>query len=258
MKVAILTGTSFRHLAFAHVISKRHKVLACFCEAKSFDPSAVGQTEAESIELKRWFCERDQCEREYFEKSATEFKAAYHDIIRTLSPGSINGEGIIEEVKQSAADLFLVFGASLIREPLLDYISAKAFNLHLGLSPFYRGSGTNFWPFVHGNLEFVGATVHELTAEVDGGAIAYRARPKIDAADSPHSIGCKAIEAGFEAVLKTLADVELGRLVTNPQNREETIFVCRRKDFSADAVREARHNISNGLIAKCASEQHIW
>lgn len=258
MKIAILTGTSFRHLAFANAMSKHHQVLACFCEAKSFDPSTVGQTEAETLELKRWFSERDKCERDYFERPATEFKAAYHDIIRPLSPGAVNGEDIYEEVKRSAAEVFFVFGASLIKKPLLDYIAPKAFNLHLGLSPFYRGSGTNFWPFVHGSLQFVGATVHELSAEVDGGAIAYRARPRIDSADSPHSIGCKATEVGFEAVLKTLADFKSGRLVTKQQKSEETLFVCRRRDFNAQAVRVARDNISSGLIAKSTSEQQIW
>ena len=31
-------------------------------------------------------------------------------------------------------------------------------NVHLGLSPYYKGSATNFWPFVNNELQFLGVT----------------------------------------------------------------------------------------------------
>src|SRR5690606_10372264 len=82
---------------------------------------------------------------------------------------------------------------SLIREPLLSAFQGRFLNVHLGLSPYYRGSGTNFWPLVNGEPEFVGATFMHIDAGVDTGEVIHQIRARIFPGDTPHQIGNRLI-----------------------------------------------------------------
>ena len=43
------------------------------------------------------------------------------------------------------SDIYVVFGGSFIKEPLVDLlIKNKTFNIHMGISPYYRGTDCNF------------------------------------------------------------------------------------------------------------------
>ena len=41
---------------------------------------------------------------------------------------------------------------------LYPMILNKILNLHLGISPYYKGSGTNYFPLVNNEPQYVGAT----------------------------------------------------------------------------------------------------
>ena len=98
----------------------------------------------------------------------------------------------------------LVFGTSLLKQPIIDMFPGRIINIHLGLSPYYRGAGTNFWPLVNGEPEYCGATIHFLDAGVDTGPIIAHVRPTLRSEDGPHDIGNKTIVAAAEA-LATIA-----------------------------------------------------
>ena len=72
--------------------------------------------------------------------------------------------------------------------------------MHLGLSPYYRGSGTNFWPLVDRLPECVGVTIHLAIPSVDAGPILTQVRPDIEPTDRAHEIGSRAIIAGLYAL----------------------------------------------------------
>ena len=68
--------------------------------------------------------------------------------------------------------MYIVFGASYIKGWLCDYlVSNRAINIHIGMSPFYRGSSCNFWACFDENYEYVGATLHLLSVGLDSGKI---------------------------------------------------------------------------------------
>ena len=61
---------------------------------------------------------------------------------------------------------------------LIDYlIKKKAINIHMGLSPFYRGSSCNFWALNDKNPEYVGSTIHYLSKGLDSGNIIAHCLP---------------------------------------------------------------------------------
>lgn len=75
-----------------------------------------------------------------------------------LKKGQINDENVVGAIEEHAPDLLACYGSSLVKSRLLKMFEDRFLNAHLGLSPYYRGSGTNVWPLINGELGMVGAT----------------------------------------------------------------------------------------------------
>ena len=74
------------------------------------------------------------------------------------------------------SDLYIVFGSSYIKNDLAKFlVRKKAINIHMGISPFYRGTDCNFWALFDNNPHLVGATIHRLSLGLDSGPILYHA-----------------------------------------------------------------------------------
>jgi methionyl-tRNA formyltransferase len=143
-------------------------------------------------------------------------------------------------------DVVLVFGTGILREPLLSAFEGCIINIHLGLSPYYRGAGTNFWPLVNREPEYVGATIHYLDAGIDTGPILAHARPAIERGDGPHDVGNKTIAAAAQALLRAAEAHLSGTARAVPQWRGGRLY--QRKDFGAAAVRTLYRNFETHMI----------
>jgi methionyl-tRNA formyltransferase len=141
----------------------------------------------------------------------------------------------------------LVFGTGLLKRPLLSRFPDRVLNIHLGLSPYYRGAGTNFWPLVNGEPEFCGATVHFMDEGVDSGPIVGHVRPAIAPGDGPHEIGNKTIVAATDTLRRAALALGRGAVPSTPQGANGRVY--RRADFSAEAVRRLYQNFERGMIA---------
>ncbi|MGH7689463.1 MAG: formyl transferase [Gemmatimonadaceae bacterium] len=117
-------------------------------------------------------------------------------VLETLS---INAKALTERIESIAPDVLLVFGTSVARARLLGAARQLALNLHTGISPFYRGSDTVFWPLYNGEPGMVGATVHQCTADLDGGMIYATIRVRLDPSDSVESAFAKSVREGAAA-----------------------------------------------------------
>ena len=93
-----------------------------------------------------------------------------------------NGDlSLLEEVNLYPAlksDIYIVFGSSFIKGWLADFlIDRAAINVHLGISPYYRGSSCNFWALYDKRPAYVGATLHKLSNGLDDGDIISHCLP---------------------------------------------------------------------------------
>jgi methionyl-tRNA formyltransferase len=210
-------------------------------EEKSFQPLKYAETAEDEAVIRRHFDARDASEHAYFlEHDAVEAPA------RRLPPGGCNDPSAIEEMRRLQPDVVLVFGTSMLKQPLIDTFPGRILNVHLGLSPYYRGAGTNFWPLVNGEPEYCGATIHFLDIGVDTGPIVAHVRPGICSGDGPHDIGNKTIVAAAEALASSAdAHVRLP-LVGMPQTPGGRLY--KRADFTAAAVRRLYANFEAGMI----------
>jgi folate-dependent phosphoribosylglycinamide formyltransferase PurN len=241
MKAIVLTSSMRRHHYVANAIAARIDVACVWEEQKSFEPMQYAGSPADEEIIQRHFDARDASERAYFGE---------HERVRAESrrvpPSGCNDPAEIAAMRALAPDVVLVFGTGLLRQPLIDTFSGNILNIHLGLSPYYRGAGTNFWPLVNGEPEYCGATIHFLDIGVDTGPMVAHVRPDIRHGDGPHDIGNKTIVAAADALvtaakahvetpLRGVAQAGAGRLY-------------KRKDFSAAAVERLYANFANGMV----------
>jgi hypothetical protein len=129
----------------------------------------------------------------------------------------------------------IVFGASYIKSPLIEELmKTRAVNIHMGVSPFYRGSSCNFWALYDGNAHLVGATIHMLSRGLDSGDMLYHALPAPEAVD-PFVLGMLAVRAAQESLVRKVADGSILSCKPVQQNKSLQIRYTRNKDFN-DAV----------------------
>ena len=241
MRAIVLTSVMRRHVFVANTIAERMAVAGVWQEEKSFEPLSYAETARDEAVIARHFAARDASERRYFSEH-TDVQAP----ARRVPPGGCNAPAELEAMRHSRPDVVLVFGTGLLKQPLIDAFAGNIINIHLGLSPYYRGAGTNFWPLVNNEPEYCGATIHFLDSGVDTGPVIAHVRPRIERGDGPHDVGNRIIIAAAEALAEAAlahAATPLGAVVQTGDGR-----VYRRADFSAAAVERLYANFQQGMI----------
>jgi folate-dependent phosphoribosylglycinamide formyltransferase PurN len=253
ISVVIITGNEKRHQYFASQICLKLDVKAVYLEQKANVHNKTDFGEGNSI-VADHFKKRNDSEEKYF----TSIPGLHTSNIFELPTGAINEKACVDNIITIDPDYIILFGSSLIKEPLLDKFKNRVINLHLGLSPYYRGSGTNFWPLVHKKPECVGATIHLATTEVDAGAILQQVRPSIKETDTIHDLGNKTILAAID-VLPAVIQLYHQNSIQGITQHLENSFVCKRKDLTSAAIKLMYDNFNNGMISDYLqnSEQRI-
>jgi folate-dependent phosphoribosylglycinamide formyltransferase PurN len=241
MAAIVLTSSMQRHNYVANSLARRLEVACVWRERKTFDPLSYAGSDEDAAVIRRHFEARDASEAAYF-ADATTVAAPFRDV----PPNGCNEASEIAEMRRIDPEVVLVFGTGLLRQPLIDGFPGRILNIHLGLSPYYRGAGTNFWPLVNGEPEYCGATIHFLDAGVDTGPIIAHVRPDMAPHDGPHDIGNKTIGAAARALADAAIAHMAGGVKGVPQAGGGRVY--KRADFSADAVRRLYANFAAGMI----------
>ncbi len=265
MKVGILTSVDTRHRYFARALARAVKVVAVGYEQTGYSPAAVsptGLSPEEACVVERHFAERSRQEELFFGTDSEFLNDEAGIRVIHLAPGTLNDVETVSTFEDAGVDTVAVYGTNLLKPPLLGRWGDRMINLHLGLSPYYRGTATNFYPLLNEEPQYVGATIHVLASGIDNGPILRHARPEITAADMPHTIGCKAIQAGITAMIGVLADLENGVFNPVPQWPVPNPRLYLRKDYHPRQVVELYRKIEAGLIrdyvaAGCARTERI-
>ena len=249
MNIALFTSNYLRHRYIAAKIADSLPLRLIVTEEKS---SVIEQTinyTEEDVELIRnHFEEREVSEQLFFGK----YQDFPGDIpLVVLKHGTINSESTIKLLKENEIDCILLFGTSIIRNPILDAYQDKIINLHLGLSPYYKGTGTNFFPIVNNEFECIGATIHIATSKVDAGAILHQLRlNNISETDSIHSLGNKVILDAGKIYPEIVSQYINGKIKLFPQKNNDENKVYRLKDFTPKSLRKAKKVIKDGGLSE--------
>lgn len=254
MRIVVLTGAELRHdfVRKAFGLAEGIEVLASYREGLEKSLATVVDRSAPGADLQlRHIAARTLAERDFF--------GAFVDLTPDrsnpvdLPKGAINEAHHVDAIRALAPDLLVAYGCSLIKGPLLEEFAGRFVNVHLGLSPYYRGAGTNFWPLVNGEPEFVGATFMHIDAGIDTGEVIHQMRATVHPGDDPHRIGNRLIAdmtATYVRLVRRFA--ELGTLPQVPE--PETVRVYRQKDFTAEATEALYAAFADGLVDRYLAE----
>ena len=252
MRIIILTGSELRHHFFRKYIASQSTidVVCSFCESQDGNLQQVIASDIkESDELRDFHLMiRDKTEQDFFEVFCDTVTDKSNPIF--IKKGAINEQSHIDAIIEMSPDLIISYGCSIIKGPLIEYFDKKFINIHLGLSPYYKGAGTNFWPFVNNELTFVGVTFMYLDKGIDTGNIIHQMRADIKPNDDIHQIGNRLIRDMSKELVKLIHVFPMIRGVVGSISGDSKVKVYRMKDYTEESVRTAYNNLKNGIVTE--------
>jgi len=246
-KVVILTGNEVRHQFFRKFLglSTNLQVVASYCE--DAEPGRIITGDEISELRKNHLDARNQTELDFFEVFNQKVEDKSNP--KVLPRGEINTQAIVDEIISLRPDYLIGYGCSIIKAPMIEAFSGRFINLHLGLSPYYRGSGTNFWPIVNQEPGFIGATFMYIDEGIDTGKIIHQIRATLYSWDTLHTLGNRLIRDAADACERLIdSSNQLASIPDDffPQYDEK---YYKNRDFTEEAVMKAYQNLEKGLLS---------
>jgi Formyl transferase len=90
---------------------------------------------------------------------------------KIIRVSSINGDDFKTLVSTLQTDLIVVNGTRIISEGTLSLIKCPIINVHVGITPLYRGVHGAYWALVNKDPKHCGVTIHAIDKGIDTGGI---------------------------------------------------------------------------------------
>ena len=153
MRIGVLTSNECRHRYAVNVLRERCQVTAVCYQDTGYMPAdaAAGEIDENTAAIVRHhFDERRRQEELFFGHNADWVVDSPECATRMVDTGTLHTTDTLEFLCGRAVEAVVVYGTGMIRPALLSAYAGKMINLHLGLSPYYRGTATNFYPLLNG------------------------------------------------------------------------------------------------------------
>lgn len=245
MKIVVFTSNAIRHKFIANILSTAADDTLVITECQPNDALKAENKNEKPTLTEAHFLLRYETEKRFFPGNDFFFAKTIPLLYR-----EINTSYVYETVKAFNPEAMFVFGSSIIGSKLLLLPPPGRFiNLHLGLSPYYRGSGTNFWPFVNEEPEYAGSTLLHIDTGIDTGDIIAHIRPIIVKDDNVHTVGCKIIQESADSLVKILKLLKEGKeLPRIKQWKEGRERYYKKADWNESVLASYLDKLEHGLI----------
>lgn len=98
--------------------------------------------------------------------------------------GSVNDDDCLQYLQKLQPDIVLVNGTRIISKKILQCVTATFINMHVGITPWYRGAHGGYWALYNNDAENFGTTIHLVDTGVDTGSILKYVFTKPDKTDN--------------------------------------------------------------------------
>lgn len=176
MKITVFTSNHTRHNYLCNQLSEIADEIFIIQEAETLlVGKQVSGYKRQSNYLFNHYKKIEKIEKKFFGEPFLNFsKKKVKILTMRLQDISFLKKNKIKDFLKS--DYYIIFGCSFIKGPLCDFLlKKKAINIHMGISPYYRGADCNFWAVYDKNPSLVGATIQLLSKKLDDGLILYHA-----------------------------------------------------------------------------------
>ncbi len=153
--------------------------------------------------------------------SAVKEYAMTHDLT-LLQPTNLKDEHFLSELKALDANLQVVVAFRMLPKVVWNMPKLGTFNLHASLLPNYRGAAPINWAIINGDTK-TGVTTFFIDDKIDTGAIILRSETEITLDENAGKLHDRLLHLGGETVLKTVALIEKGNVITTRQEENEDI-----------------------------------
>lgn len=240
LKITVFTGNGIRHnYLINELVNSGFEV----CAIKEI-PLMMDEKKQNSKIMDEYFSYVKKAEKEVFDLSKY---VKYTEKI--VEYGKLNDK--FEEIKPFLeSDCFIVFGSSYIKGQLMEILEKKrCINLHMGVSPYYRGSACNFWAQYDNNFNYIGGTIHFLSKGLDSGDIIKTVTLKKSEYDR-FEVGMVAVKETIDELVNLLKANKLFNVGSYKQNKELEMRYSRIKDFTEKEASEFIINYNKNPIIK--------
>jgi len=242
----VVTSTSIRHKYFAIRILK--EIPNSYVIFENRDRTKYYQVEMDEL-MHRHFDNLFRAEESYFsEKVSLDNNFLDSRTLGIIEKNEINQSNFANIISKINPKCISLYSVSIIKQELISLFSKRLFNIHAGLSPYYRGTATNIWPIINDELEYIGMTIHHVDSGIDSGGIIIQDRPKLEVEDDSHTMACKNTEIASHLMVKTINRfVKTGSVpnVKQDLSKGKQFFF---KDFDLKTVENLNSLIGKGIV----------
>jgi len=239
VKITVFTGNQPRHLSLIKDLANIAEEVYAIIETTTVFPGRIPDFFRRSDIMQNYFAKVTSAEKQIFGIPRFLPKNVHCFILKSGDLNMLNIETLRDCLN---SDEYVVFGSSYIKGPLLDLlVSQRAYNIHMGTSPYYRGSSCNFWASYDGNYDYVGATIHLLSKGLDSGDMLFHALP--EDTDKLFLLGMKAVKSVHKALVENIKSSTLKNMKAIPQDKGLEIRYTRNSDFTDDVANDYLNNL---------------
>jgi folate-dependent phosphoribosylglycinamide formyltransferase PurN len=219
MSIVFLTGSHPRHAFLAHCIAQSGHLSGLVIEEREAHlpspPDGLSdQTRALFIEH---FKGRGESERRFL-PGEPEVLAGIPTL--RVTRDELNSQPVWAFLAEHGPRILFSYGVHMLSPETLSHAPGHRWNIHGGLSPWYRGSITHFWPSYLLEPQMTGMTVHALTEAIDAGDIVHQAVAPLSRGDGLHDLACRAVAALGEELPRLIELVLDGKV--RPLEKQRT------------------------------------
>tara|TARA_B100000378_G_scaffold278307_1_gene281041 strand:- start:189 stop:977 length:789 start_codon:yes stop_codon:yes gene_type:complete len=232
MNITLITSDQIRHNYLVNLLSNIATKLNVIQEKKTFFSN---QNKISNL-MKNYFLKVDDAQKKVFGNAAIDKKNKNIKLLslenKELEKCSLNS---LSDFLNS--DIFIVFGSSFIKKDLVNFlIDHKALNIHLGISPYYKGTDCNFWALFDNNPHLVGATIHLLSKGLDSGQILYHALSEIK--EDPFIYTMSAVKSAFESIAQKIENKTIFEHTPEIQDKSKEIKYSKKNEFNDEVIKK--------------------
>ncbi len=96
------------------------------------------------------------------------------DIKNYIKVDSVNSDKVIDILQDISPDIVIVNGTRIISPKVLHSIDIPFVNIHVGITPKYRGVHGGYWALSQNDKKNCGVTIHLVDTGIDTGDILYQ------------------------------------------------------------------------------------
>ncbi len=236
MKITLFTSDKTRHNYLIKLLSQVCKKLFVVQEKSKNLSETTPDNYIKSEIVNDYFKKVNTAQKKIFGDKYNVSKIKNTKIL-DIQSGSLSKISIDKISDFLKSDVYVVFGSSYIKNELVNFlIKKKAINIHMGISPYYRGTDCNFWALFDGNVHLVGSTIHLLSKGLDNGPVLFHAVSNLKTDIFEYTMST--VKSAFISISEKIHNKSIFDINPIAQDNSKEIRYSQKKDFNEKTIKE--------------------